>query len=279
MPVVDVPEEFQPQTVTHEVLHQKGMRTEQFVHRFMRDVEVDTEMNYLPVYWTRVYINEDFGKGRGVAELHNWVKAKTSDGQQYWTVCEYDDGVLMDVPENLKVWYCGHPGELTLPLLSDPRPVRNLNRVFLASFTGNPKTHLIREKVLSELDGQKGMMIEPPQGVPGFECTMASSYFALCPRGYGLTSFRLYEAIQMGTVPVYISDQHILPRPHQWALDWGAFCLIEGLDNLSSLSDRLNEMVLNGTWQQMYLELLCWARMFTPNAICLNLKRWLEHDC
>ena len=39
-----------------------------------------------------------------------------------------------------------------------------------------------------------------------FENLIKSSFFFLCPRGYGPASFRLYESIELGTVPVYISD-------------------------------------------------------------------------
>ena len=40
---------------------------------------------------------------------------------------------------------------------------------------------------------------------------MRDSLFSLCPRGYGPTSFRLYESIQLGSIPVYIAedDEHI----------------------------------------------------------------------
>ena len=35
-------------------------------------------------------------------------------------------------------------------------------------------------------------------------------YFSIFPRGYGPTCFILYESIQMGTVPIYISDKFFL---------------------------------------------------------------------
>ena len=44
-----------------------------------------------------------------------------------------------------------------------------------------------------------------------FQQIMSESYFSICPRGYGPTSFRLYESIAAGVVPVYISDSHFLP--------------------------------------------------------------------
>ena len=36
-----------------------------------------------------------------------------------------------------------------------------------------------------------------------FKQIMSKSYFSICPRGYVSTSFRLYESIQAGIVPVY----------------------------------------------------------------------------
>ena len=48
------------------------------------------------------------------------------------------------------------------------------------------------------------------QDADKFKQLISESYFSL-PRGYGPTSFRLYESIKSGTVPVYISDEHFLP--------------------------------------------------------------------
>ena len=36
---------------------------------------------------------------------------------------------------------------------------------------------------------------------------MMSAKYALCPVGTAATSYRLYEAIQMGIVPIYINDE------------------------------------------------------------------------
>jgi hypothetical protein len=47
---------------------------------------------------------------------------------------------------------------------------------------------------------------------------MLRSYIALCPRGYGGSSFRFYEAMQLGVVPLLIGD--IDTRPFKPFLDW-----------------------------------------------------------
>ena len=41
------------------------------------------------------------------------------------------------------------------------------------------------------------------------------------PRGYGPTSFRLYESIEMQSIPIYISDEFILPYSN--IIDWENF--------------------------------------------------------
>lgn len=46
--------------------------------------------------------------------------------------------------------------------------------------------------------------------------TMARSHFALCPRGMGLGSIRLFEAMEMGVAPVLIADGYALPPGPTW---------------------------------------------------------------
>jgi hypothetical protein len=40
---------------------------------------------------------------------------------------------------------------------------------------------------------------------------MNRSRFSLCPRGYGKTSFRICEALQHGSVPIYLYDDPLIP--------------------------------------------------------------------
>jgi hypothetical protein len=43
------------------------------------------------------------------------------------------------------------------------------------------------------------------------------SYFTLCPRGVGTSSYRIFEAMRLGTVPVIISDEFVLPDGPNWS--------------------------------------------------------------
>lgn len=46
---------------------------------------------------------------------------------------------------------------------------------------------------------------------------IARSKFVLCPRGHGPSSFRVYETLGSGRVPVVISDDWLVPRGVDWA--------------------------------------------------------------
>lgn len=109
----------------------------------------------------------------------------------------------------------------------------------------------------------------PKRNLMLFKTFTAKSKFTLCPRGYGKTSFRLYEAMQLGSVPVYISDEHYLPWIDE--LDWNEFCVlikpnqIEQLKEiLMSYSDeKINKMVK--TAQELYHE------YFSLDGVCSQI--------
>jgi len=50
---------------------------------------------------------------------------------------------------------------------------------------------------------------------------LARSHFALCPRGMGFGSIRLFEVMEMGVAPVLLADRYALPP----GPDWNSFLL------------------------------------------------------
>jgi hypothetical protein len=106
-------------------------------------------------------------------------------------------------------------------------------RRHLFSFAGASDTHPVRSRILAlrvpdahlvdtgaqrawELQGEAKRRYESAY-VEGCR----DSAFVLCPRGAGPSSYRLYEAMQLGRAPVVISDQWV---PHAGP-DWDAFCI------------------------------------------------------
>ena len=75
------------------------------------------------------------------------------------------------------------------------------------------------------------------------------SHFSICPRGFGPTSFRLYESIQAGTIPIYISDEYFLPFKE--FLDWQKFSVLLKPRNISSIPKIVNKIINSGDINQM----------------------------
>lgn len=140
--------------------------------------------------------------------------------------------------------------------------VRDSTPDLLYSFVG-ARSHKIRERVLS-LQNPRGI-VEASQ-VNFFDSAPSSenleqqqrqkmrfvelfrrSKFVLCPRGMGTASFRLFEAMESGRVPVIISDEWMAPR----GPDWESFSLrvlesqVENIPTLlQSCEARYPEMAL-----------------------------------
>jgi hypothetical protein len=99
-----------------------------------------------------------------------------------------------------------------IPLLCQPHGFKfDCKRDIFASFVGGD-THPIRKELVKQFAGMNDCIVNFKK-VPLKEyCNvLARSVFALCPRGYGKSSFRIAEAIQYGAIPVYVSDDFVTP--------------------------------------------------------------------
>jgi hypothetical protein len=138
-----------------------------------------------------------------------------------WAVSSHDDcGFAGGVRH-----YCAggnDPFGIPIPLVAAPPPAVPLpwtERTISASFIG-ALTHPLRHAI-PRLAGDvvyAGGWVATPSDEAVKRCmeALARSRFAWCPRGYGPTSYRLYEAIRLGAIPVYVSDHHWLPEMVPW---------------------------------------------------------------
>jgi len=61
--------------------------------------------------------------------------------------------------------------------------------------------------------------------------------FALCPRGNGLATLRIYEAMGSGAVPVIIADGY--RKPLSWMLDWDSFSVTVPYSEITRIPEIL----------------------------------------
>lgn len=154
---------------------------------------------------------------------------------------------------------------------------RELEPRMLWSFMGTFSNAAIRQR-LAELDDSEGRAIdtqhfsdvvrwhlhdthraEGRKAFASYAELLGRSWFVLCPRGYGSSSIRLFEALQVGRCPVIISDEW-LPPPF---VDW-ASCAIrvpEGCieDIPAILRERQHEAAQLGLEARSV-----WERFFAP---------------
>lgn len=204
--------------------------------------------------------------------------------RSYFTICQYDDGPLVDVPDCLVFSAGGLPNNAEpIPLLSNCHPMADFDkeeRGTLASFVGSIETHKIRQKMNDELRGKESIEIfatDHKSSIDLFREKMQDSYFALCPRGYGKTSFRMYEAMQFGCIPVYISDKHWLP--FQQYINWNEFAVIVKPEEIESIPDRLCKITMSSEYDIMKAKLKeVLQQYFNYQGTFYAIKRILEDE-
>jgi Exostosin family len=106
-------------------------------------------------------------------------------------------------------------------------------RRYLFSFAGASDTHPVRARLLAlrspdarliDTGAQRAWLLQGEDKrryESAYVEACRDSAFVLCPRGAGPSSYRLYEAMQLGRAPVVISDQWV---PHAGP-DWDSFCV------------------------------------------------------
>lgn len=168
--------------------------------------------HYLPILWTSFYVNYNYGNDKAAtAKLQEFIDSLYKS-KKYFTVLQYDDGILNDI-SGLDIKVFGSGGgriDFPIPLICQPHPYTfNSNRDVFASFSGS-MTHPVRKEIM-RLSPRVFNLFRKPLQIKDYCAQMARSVFALAPRGYGQSSFRICEALQYGSIPVYISDHWIVP--------------------------------------------------------------------
>ena len=68
--------------------------------------------------------------------------------------------------------------------------------------------------------------------------TTCNSKFCLAPRGYGRSSFRFFEILQLGSIPIYIWDD-IEWLPYKNEIDYSLFSITIHISQINKLKDIL----------------------------------------
>jgi hypothetical protein len=257
-----------------------GEYLEEYFFKRWNQEKTETDRQYIDVFWTNNFCNSMFA-GQQYHNIQEELDSILNKNGKYFTVSQFDDGPFENFPEDTLIFSAGGNREgdniVPIPLICSSIPkewIPNKEKTIFASFIGSRNTHPIRMDMCNHLSGKEGYKISagnwstsvPIDNFKRFIDITCSSKFGLAPRGYGKSSFRLYEILQLGTVPVYISDVHYLPWTDE--LDWNDFCVPVNEDEigdidaiLKSINDvEYNKLLENG--RKVYEEYFALEGMF-----------------
>lgn len=220
--------------------------------RWFRDNTTATELAgkercYLPILWTAYWCNNGYGqKGKWKGVLQNYVNSLPRN-KKYFTICQYDDGCMVDF-KDLDIKIFGMSGgriDYPIPLLCLPHKYdfTGIKKDIFCSFMG-ADTHPIRKRMAEILAGDNRVYITTKkQSLEEYCKLLARSVYVLAPRGYGKSSFRIVEALQYGAIPVYVSDEFVIPYNYTFP---GIACTIDLLSDVlvkdtESIKQRIAE--------------------------------------
>ena len=228
--------------------------------------------HYLPIFWTRYWVKNNYGKV-GVAELNSYLDSLGLDESKLFTICQYDDGPLIDLNFGKGLFLSSRKTEglgQDIPLIASDLPkIWTRKKKYLMSFAGRFDTHPIRMELREAASKHISVHIAEQQlNSRRFAALLQASLVVLCPRGYGGSSFRFYEAMQSGSVPCLIGD--IDTRAFKSQIPWDkisfyfktpgeAMSAIEKM-NFNSLQemgllakDYYNKFLKLGTWNNLLI--------------------------
>jgi hypothetical protein len=243
--IVHVPSEFKPHIHFDYPKDNSLMFEEWFYKKYLRCIDsISTDYIYLPVFWTSYYVNNDYGNNKvSLNRLQVFIDSLDKK-KKYFTIVQYDDGILNDIKGlDIKVFGMSKLSQsnINLPLLCQPHNIQSdVNKTIFASFLGK-NTHLIRKQMIDELKNNPlyDMSLEPKEFDVFIEL-LSKSVFSLCPRGYGQNSFRISEALEVGSIPVYISNIHVLPKTG--SIDFSDYGIVIHADKIHLLKNILENI-------------------------------------
>lgn len=278
-----------------------GYYMEEYFYNYMKINKMNYNNEgrlYIPAFWTNFQLENWFDSKKIYMQdkLNEYIK-KYNCNKGYFTVVQYDDGILLKLPENTKI-YGGCSGNEILPLIYED----NLNiltqyknkkfseKDILCSFVGT-NTHFIRNIIQNKFnsfrdfkfiirDQWSPIVSKNDQNI--FIENTINSKFAFAPRGYGRSSFRFFEIFKLNTIPIYIWDD-IEWLPYKDIIDYSSICISLHISKINELENILlnidehkyNDMLNNyNKIKYMFdLEFMCSyvIKNFNENKIKISL--------
>jgi len=213
-----------------------GKKNNWFEEYFFENARLLADNNnprYLPIFLDHIYLHAQAGSflpgefSRIYRQLWCLLNQISNSPNRFFVllgIYEFPVWQHQLFPTNILVFSAAGYGDVAIPLLKGERAFRWEKKSIPVSFMGNLGG-------FSDADGTRSEMAKVFQDVayisqgPDWEDIMSASVYSLAPRGQGPTSFRLFEAIALGSIPIYIWKTRKW-LPYEDEVNWNEFSII-----------------------------------------------------
>lgn len=144
----------------------------------------------------------------------------------------FTDELLSKYKKNKLVSFKGHPRKGHNPIRDKLFDMNDDNQIFIKPFSNNPNDF--------EFKLGEGMEIIPSIDKDSYLNLLFTSRFSLLPRGNGCAlSYRHIESMNVGSIPVIISDNYVLPFSE--LIDWNSCSIRIKEDEICNLLEIIKD--------------------------------------
>jgi hypothetical protein len=182
----------------------------------------------------------------------------------------------------------GNSGGIPIPLVCSPlttwQYTERAHYPYLASFVGS-ETHPIRTDIVKLFANDPEFAIVTKQwsfdvsnhALDAFRTATSASKFTLCPRGYGAQSFRTYEAMQLGSVPIYVHDDNLW-LPFNDIVPWHKFAVLVHEKDLPGLKNILADISDEAYSNMLHMGAYMVQNYFNIDSTCKQIHTYLNEN-
>ena len=262
---------------------------EEFFFQFIKknnQYRKSNKIYYIPIFWTNYFIKNNYGKNIRLLKIFIRIFNFFTKKFTKFTIVQYAGGTKVPI-DNTIIFssagsYLSQIGEnsdyVPIPLISKSHKQPNIeNKKYKVGFIGR-NTHRFREELFknfSKMEDYKIEIVEKYNNITKFEDVLNNSIFTLCPRGTSPTSFRLYEAIESGSVPIYISDEFWLPFENK--INWNEFCIFINPNEINQIPTVVDSLIESSKYKEMAKKgKEVYENFFTMEKISQEIIRIIE---
>lgn len=299
MLICEVPSNFKPNYKSDYPSYTSGKNIEEICYDYFLTFKdsIYSDYIYLPIFWTSYYVTHNYANN--INELYDWLNT-LDKSKKYFTIVQYASGIFVkNFDLNILVFsagggglnikddstsreinfyglnrhiFFGNKADYDIPLICLPLfPSINLNKDIFCSFMGRFDTHKCRIDMKNILEHNTKFKFFNSVNFEEYKNIINRSVFTLAPRGYGYTSFRIYEAIAGNSIPIYIwEDKKILP--YSDIINWDDIAVIINSNEISELPSILEKINI----EEKINNIANVKHMFTFNFMCDYIKKKIE---